>query len=87
MNEPPVISIHAPLIGCNQDAKGARVNVKEVIFCEDCKYRGWLYGIEIAFCARDGGYVNKDDFCSRGKKCEGKGEGAEKALKESWSNC
>lgn len=46
--------------------------MKEVIFCEDCKYRGWLYGIEIAFCTRDGGYVDKDDFCSRGEKCEGK---------------
>ena len=46
--------------------------MKEVILCKDCKYRGWLYGIEIAFCTRDGGYVNKDDFCSRGKKCEGK---------------
>ena len=31
--------------------------MKEVIFCEDCKYRGWLYGIEIAFCGAriDGG--------------------------------
>lgn len=48
--------------------------MKEVILCKDCKYRGWLYGIEIAFCTRDGGYVNKDDFCSRGEKCEGKGE-------------
>lgn len=72
MNEPPVISIHAPLIGCNQDAKGARVNVKEVVFCEDCKYRGWFYGIEIAFCERFGGCVGENDFCSRGEKCEGK---------------
>lgn len=46
--------------------------MKEVILCKDCKYRGWLYGIEIAFCTRDGGYVNKDDFCSRGEKCEDK---------------
>lgn len=46
--------------------------MKEVIFCEDCKYRGWLYGIEIAFCTRDGGYVDENDFCSRGEKCEGK---------------
>lgn len=60
--------------------------MKEVIFCEDCKYRGWLYGIDIAFCTRDGGYVDENDFCSRGEKCEGE-RGAEKALKESWSNC
>lgn len=46
--------------------------MKEVIFCEDCKYRGWLYGIEIAFCTRDGVYVDENDFCSRGEKCEGK---------------
>lgn len=46
--------------------------MKEVIFCEDCKYRGWLYGIKIAFCTRDGVYVDENDFCSRGKKCGGK---------------
>lgn len=44
--------------------------MKEVIFCEDCKYRCWLYGIEIACCERFGGFVNENDFCSRGKKRE-----------------
>lgn len=46
--------------------------MKEVIFCEDCKYRGCFYGIEIAFCERFGGCVGENDFCSRGEKCEGK---------------
>ena len=46
--------------------------MKEVIFCKGCKYRGWFYGVEIAFCKQFGGFVDENDFCSRGKKCEGK---------------
>lgn len=44
--------------------------MKEVIFCEDCKYRACFYGIEIAFCERFGGIVYENDFCSRGEKRE-----------------
>lgn len=46
--------------------------MKEVIFCEDCKYRGWSYVIEMMHCEKFDGFVSKDDFCSRGEKCEGK---------------
>lgn len=74
MNEPPVISIHAPLIGCNQDAKGARVNVKEVVFCESCKHFTPINSTQY-FCDEFGGYVDENDFCSRGEKCENKGDG------------
>lgn len=49
--------------------------MKEIIFCENCKNFTLINGTQ-HFCDEFGGYVDKDDFCSRGEKCEGKGEGA-----------
>lgn len=45
--------------------------MKEIVLCKDCKN---LIPIDTTRCICDefGGYVDKDDFCSRGKKCEGK---------------
>lgn len=47
--------------------------MKEVILCKDCKN---FIPVNTTRCICDefGGYVDKDDFCSRGEKCEGKGE-------------
>lgn len=60
--------------------------MKEVVFYESCKNFTPVNTTHY-ICEEFGGYVDENDFCSRGEKCEGKGEGAEKALKESWSNC
>lgn len=60
--------------------------MKELTYCKDCKHFTPINSTQY-FCDEFGGYVDEDDFCSRGEKCEGEGEGAEKALKESWSNC
>ena len=49
--------------------------MKEVIFCESCKNFIPINRTQY-FCVEFGGYVNKDDFCSRGEKCENKGEEA-----------
>lgn len=49
--------------------------MKEVIFCESCKNFIPVNSTQY-FCDEFGGYVNKDDFCSRGEKCENKGEEA-----------
>lgn len=45
--------------------------MKEVVFCESCKNFTPTNSAQY-FCDKFGGYVDKDDFCSRGKKCEGK---------------
>lgn len=45
--------------------------MKEVILCKDCKNFIPVNNTQ-SICDEFGGYVNKDDFCSRGKKCEGK---------------
>lgn len=45
--------------------------MKEVIFCERCKNFIPVNNTQ-SICDEFGGYVNKDDFCSRGEKCEGK---------------
>lgn len=56
--------------------------MKEVVFCESCKNFTPVNTTHY-ICEEFGGLVDENDFCSRGEKCEGKGEGAEKALKES----
>ena len=58
---------------CQCDCAGARAEVKEVVFCESCKNFTPTNGAQY-FCDEFGGYVDDDDFCSRGEKCEGKGE-------------
>lgn len=47
--------------------------MKEIVLCKDCKN---LIPIDTTRCICDefGGYVDEDDFCSRGEKCEGEGE-------------
>lgn len=47
--------------------------MKEVILCKDCKNFIPVNTTQY-ICDEFGGYVDKDDFCSRGEKCEGKGE-------------
>lgn len=49
--------------------------MKEVVFCESCKNFTPTNGAQY-FCDEFGGYVDEDDFCSRGEKCEGEGEEA-----------
>ena len=51
--------------------------MKEVILCKDCKN---FIPVNTTRCICDefGGYVDKDDFCSRGEKCEGKEKKAKK---------
>lgn len=46
--------------------------MKEIVLCKDCKN---LIPIDTTRCICDefGGYVDKDDFFSRGEKREGKG--------------
>lgn len=44
--------------------------MKEVIFCERCKNFIPVNNTQY-ICEEFGGFVNKDDFCSRGEKCEG----------------
>lgn len=70
-NGSPVISIHAPLIGCDKDAKGARAGVKELTYCKNCKNFMHINSTQ-HICDEFGGYVDKDDFCSRGEKRESK---------------
>lgn len=48
-----------------------REGMKEVILCKDCK-NFILINTTQYICDEFGGYVDKDDFCSRGEKCEGK---------------
>ena len=55
--------------------------MKEVILCKDCKNFIPVNTTQY-ICDEFGGYVDKDDFCSRGKKCEGKGE----EQKKEWGN-
>lgn len=45
--------------------------MKEVIFCERCK-NFTLINTTQYICEEFGGYVDEDDFCSRGEKCEDK---------------
>lgn len=49
--------------------------MKEVIFCERCKNFIPVNNTQ-SICDEFGGYVDEDDFCSRGEKCENKGEEA-----------
>lgn len=50
--------------------------MKEIILCKDCKgyYVTPIWNLVI--CKKFGGFVNENDFCSRGEKCENKGEEA-----------
>ena len=45
--------------------------MKEVIFCESCKNFTHVNTTHY-ICEEFGGYVDENDFCSRGEKCEGK---------------
>ena len=45
--------------------------MKEVILCKDCKNFIPINTTQY-ICEEFGGYVDEDDFCSRGEKCEGK---------------
>lgn len=50
--------------------------MKEIILCKDCKN---LIPVDTAryICDEFGGYVDEDDFCSRGEKRESKEKEAE----------
>lgn len=45
--------------------------MKELTYCKDCKNFTPVNTTQY-ICEEFGGYVDKDDFCSRGEKCEGK---------------
>ena len=47
--------------------------MKELTYCKDCKNFIPVNNTQ-HICDEFGGYVEKDDFCSRGEKCENKGE-------------
>ena len=53
------------------------VEVKELTYCKDCKNFTPVNTTQY-ICDEFGGYVDKDDFCSRGEKCEGKEKEVEK---------
>lgn len=44
--------------------------MKELTYCKDCKNFIPVNTTQY-ICEEFGGYVDKDDFCSRGEKCEG----------------
>lgn len=52
-----------------------RQKMKELTYCKDCKNFIPVNTTQY-ICEEFGGYVDKDDFCSRGEKCENKGEKA-----------
>lgn len=54
--------------------------MKEVILCKDCKNFIPVNTTQY-ICEEFGGYVDEDDFCSRGEKCEGEGEELERSEK------
>lgn len=45
--------------------------MKELTYCKDCK-NFILINTTQSICDEFGGYVDENDFCSRGEKCEGK---------------
>ena len=51
--------------------------MKEVIFCERCKNFIPVNNTQ-SICDEFGGYVDEDDFCSRGERCESKEKETEK---------
>ena len=51
--------------------------MKELTYCKDCKNFTPVNTTQY-ICDEFGGYVDKDDFCSRGEKCEGKEKEVEK---------
>lgn len=51
--------------------------MKELTYCKDCKNFIPVNTTQY-ICEEFGGYVDKDDFCSRGEKCEGKKKEAKK---------
>lgn len=52
--------------------------MKELTYCKDCKgyYVTPIWNLVI--CKKFGGFINKDDFCSRGERCESKEKETEK---------
>lgn len=47
--------------------------MKELTYCKDCKNFTPINSTQY-ICDEFGGYVDENDFCSRGEKCEGEGE-------------
>lgn len=64
------LSSYGELIGCMQDVPAA--DVAEVVRCKDCKSFG-KFGSAFV-CSELGDRVRENDFCSRGKRMEGKVE-------------
>lgn len=52
--------------------------MKEIILCKDCKgyYVTPIWNLVI--CKKFGGFINEDDFCSRGEKRESEEKETEK---------
>ena len=43
--------------------------MKELTYCKDCKHFTPINSTQY-ICDEFGGYVDENDFCSRGEKCE-----------------